>query len=70
MPANEPFAEDEQGRPLTFKCCAVTVQQRKNNTYGKAHQRWRYDAETGFIHGFYTNRYDKGMKEIFVKHCY
>ncbi|KAK3103714.1 hypothetical protein FSP39_021266 [Pinctada imbricata] len=59
MPANEPFAEDEEGRPLTFSGCAVTLQARKTNTYGKAHQKWRYDAETGYIHAFYTNPYDK-----------
>lgn len=60
MPANEPFAEDEQGRPLTFSGCAVTLQQMKDNQYGKAHQRWRYDAETGHIHAFETDQYDKG----------
>lgn len=60
LPANEPFSEDEEGRTLTYAGCAVTIQQRKNNTYGKSHQRWHYDAETGHIHAFKTNRYDKG----------
>lgn len=60
MPANEPFSEDEEGRPLTFSGCAVTLQARKLNMYGKAHQKWRYDAETGYIHAFFTNPYDKG----------
>lgn len=59
MPNNEPFSEDEQGRPLTFSECPVTLQARKNNKYGKAHQRWHYDAETGFIHAFYADPYDK-----------
>ncbi|XP_061182929.1 doublecortin domain-containing protein 1-like [Saccostrea echinata] len=59
MPANEPFSEDEEGRPLTFSGCAVTLQARKLNIYGKAHQKWRYDAETGYIHAFFTNPYDK-----------
>nr|XP_022337319.1 uncharacterized protein LOC111133328 isoform X2 [Crassostrea virginica] len=59
MPANEPFSEDEEGRPLTFSGCAVTLQARKLNMYGKAHQKWRYDAETGYIHAFFTNPYDK-----------
>ena len=53
MPSNEPFAEDEQGRPLTFVGCKVTIQSRRTNEFGKAHQRWRYDAETGFVHAFY-----------------
>ena len=60
MPNNEPFSEDEQGRPLTFSDCSVTLQARKTNKYGKAHQRWHYDAETGFIHAFYADPYDKG----------
>lgn len=60
MPANEPFSEDEEGRPLTFSGCAVTLQARKLNVYGKAHQKWRYDAETGYIHAFFTNPYEKG----------
>lgn len=59
MPNNEPFSEDEQGRPLTFSDCSVTLQARKTNKYGKAHQRWHYDAETGFIHAFYADPYDK-----------
>lgn len=59
MPANEPFSEDEEGRPLTFSGCAVTLQARKLNVYGKAHQKWKYDAETGCIHAFFTNPYDK-----------
>ena len=65
MPANEPFSEDEEGRPLTFSGCAVTLQARKLNMYGKAHQKWRYDAETGYIHAFFTNPYDKGKACIF-----
>jgi hypothetical protein len=60
MPNNEPFSEDEQGRPLTVSDCSVTLQARKTNKYGKAHQRWHYDAETGFIHAFYADPYDKG----------
>ncbi|XP_052066407.1 doublecortin domain-containing protein 1-like isoform X1 [Mytilus californianus] len=59
MPNNEPFSEDEEGRPLTFSGCPVTLQARKTNKYGKAHQRWHYDAETGFIHSFYADPYDK-----------
>ncbi|XP_076116553.1 doublecortin domain-containing protein 1-like isoform X1 [Mytilus galloprovincialis] len=59
MPNNEPFSEDEEGRPLTFSGCPVTLQARKTNRYGKAHQRWHYDAETGFIHSFYADPYDK-----------
>ncbi|XP_060074536.1 doublecortin domain-containing protein 1-like [Ylistrum balloti] len=59
LPANEPFSEDEEGRTLTYSGCAVTIQQRKTNMYGKSHQRWHYDAETGHIHAFKTNRYDK-----------
>ncbi|KAH3884070.1 doublecortin domain-containing protein 1-like [Dreissena polymorpha] len=59
MPNNEPFAEDEQGRPLTFIGCKVMLQTRRTNEFGKAHQRWRYDAETGFIHAFYTDLPDK-----------
>ncbi|XP_046543933.1 doublecortin domain-containing protein 1-like [Haliotis rubra] len=46
-------------RPLTFTGCAVTLQARRLNQYGKAHQRWRYDAETGFIYAFYADQYDK-----------
>ncbi|KAL4224512.1 doublecortin domain-containing protein [Mactra antiquata] len=59
MPNNEPFAEDEDGRPLTFVGCKVTLQSRRNNEFGKAHQRWRYDAETGFVHAFYADLPDK-----------
>ncbi|XP_053391549.1 doublecortin domain-containing protein 1-like [Mercenaria mercenaria] len=59
MPNNEPFAEDEEGRPLTFFGCKVTLQSRRTNEFGKAHQRWRYDAETGFIHAFYADLPDK-----------
>lgn len=59
MPNNEPFAEDEEGRPLTFVGCRVTLQTRRTNEFGKAHQRWRYDAETGFIHAFYAELPDK-----------
>ena len=59
MPTNEPYAEDTEGRPLTFVNCRVTLQTRRTNQYGKAHQRWRYDAETGFIHAFYTDLHDK-----------
>ncbi|KAJ8299403.1 hypothetical protein KUTeg_023463 [Tegillarca granosa] len=59
MPANEPFAEDEDGRPLTFSRCPLTIQGRRTNVYGKAHQRWHYNADTGYIHAFHTNRYDK-----------
>ncbi|XP_052801857.1 doublecortin domain-containing protein 1-like [Mya arenaria] len=59
MPNNEPFAEDEEGRPLTFIGCKVTLQTRRTNEFGKAHQRWRYDAETGFIHAFFADLPDK-----------
>ena len=59
MPNNEPFADDEEGRPLTFRGCKVTLQTRRTNEFGKAHQRWRYDAETGFIHSFYAELPDK-----------
>ena len=66
MPNNEPFSEDEEGRPLTFAGCPVTLQTRKTNRYGKAHQRWHYDAETGFIHAFYADPYDKGLSLFFI----
>ncbi|KAL3841516.1 hypothetical protein ACJMK2_019650 [Sinanodonta woodiana] len=57
MPSCEPYTEDEE--PLTFAGCKVTLQGRKNHQYGKAHQLWRYDAETGYIHAFNTDLPDK-----------
>ncbi|KAL5007685.1 hypothetical protein ScPMuIL_016491 [Solemya velum] len=58
MPANEPYADDES-RALSFSGCAVTLQSRRTVLYGKAHQRWHYDAETCLIHAFHTNLPDK-----------
>ncbi|XP_041366917.1 doublecortin domain-containing protein 1-like [Gigantopelta aegis] len=52
LPNNESHHVDEDGRPLTFVGCPVTLQMRRSNQFGRAHQKWRYDAETGFIHAF------------------
>lgn len=37
-----------------FPCegCPVVLLQAKSNAYGNAHQKWYYDAETGYIHAF------------------
>ncbi|ESO97509.1 hypothetical protein LOTGIDRAFT_152600 [Lottia gigantea] len=45
--------------PMTFVGCPVTLQTRRTNQFGKAHQRWYYDAESGLIRAFYTELPDK-----------
>ncbi|XP_070200716.1 doublecortin domain-containing protein 1-like isoform X2 [Littorina saxatilis] len=39
--------------------CVITLQNRRVNQFGHAHQRWRYDAETGYITAFHTDLPDK-----------
>ena len=47
-------------KPQPLAGCAITLQSRRVNLFGHAHQRWRYDAETGFITAFNTDLPDKG----------
>ncbi|KAK6972855.1 doublecortin domain-containing protein 1 [Biomphalaria glabrata] len=44
---------------LSFYSCPITVQPRCNNQYGKAHQKWKYDPESGYIFAFDTDLLDK-----------
>lgn len=44
----------------SFDWCPVVLQARCTNMFGKAHQKWRYDAESGLINAFYTELPDKG----------
>ncbi|XP_076472192.1 doublecortin domain-containing protein 1-like [Babylonia areolata] len=48
---------DSQPQPLVG--CAITLQSRRLNQFGHAHQRWHYDAETGFISAFNTDLPDR-----------
>ncbi|CAL1540465.1 unnamed protein product [Lymnaea stagnalis] len=43
----------------SFDGCPITLQPRCTNMFGKAHQKWRYDPESGNIFAFYTDQPDK-----------
>nr|KAG5699474.1 hypothetical protein BaRGS_016320 [Batillaria attramentaria] len=49
----------ENARPLSFVGCPITLQSRRANQFGHAHQRWHYDAETGLISAFSADVHDK-----------
>lgn len=49
-----------ESQPQPLAGCAITLQSRRVNLFGHAHQRWSYDAETGFISAFSTDLPDKG----------
>ncbi|XP_050408824.1 doublecortin domain-containing protein 1 [Patella vulgata] len=49
----------ESGHLMTFVGCPVILQTRRTNQFGKAHQRWHYDAESGLIQAFHTELPDK-----------
>ncbi|KAL8603779.1 hypothetical protein ACOMHN_058514 [Nucella lapillus] len=39
--------------------CGVGLQGRRQQQFGRAHQRWHYDAETGFVSPFHTDLPDR-----------
>ncbi|XP_025087629.1 uncharacterized protein LOC112560197 [Pomacea canaliculata] len=49
----------ESTEPQTFAGCPVMLQSRRSNQFGHAHQRWHYNAETGFISAFSSDVADK-----------
>ncbi|ELU06637.1 hypothetical protein CAPTEDRAFT_220130 [Capitella teleta] len=55
MPSSVADHED----PLSYIGCAVTLQQRKTSQFGRANQRWHFDANTGIIEAFHTDTMDK-----------
>ncbi|XP_059150633.1 doublecortin domain-containing protein 1-like [Physella acuta] len=55
MPATATGSSPSQ----SFTGCPIVLQARCTNMFGKAHQRWRYDAESGLINAFYTELPDK-----------
>ena len=59
--------KDEDGMPLTYVGCQVTLQHRKTAQFGRANQKWTYDKESGFIFAFASSGMDKGIfKFLFV----
>ncbi|GAB1608484.1 domain-containing 1-like, partial [Argonauta hians] len=42
----------ETGGHASYIGCSVILKTKKENLYGEAHQRWYYDAETGYIKAF------------------
>ena len=55
-----PATSCDQPVALTFNGSYVNLQQRRTNQFGKAHQRWRYDAESGLLRAFSAELPDKG----------
>lgn len=53
--------QGDHSSPQSFIGCSITLQTRRANQFGRAHQLWHYDAETGFISAFNTNLNDKGI---------
>ncbi|GFN87697.1 LOW QUALITY PROTEIN: doublecortin domain-containing protein 1 [Plakobranchus ocellatus] len=59
MPGTALASDGDYAGDLSFQDCPVTLQLRCESTFGKAHQRWRYDAESGLIHAFWADMHDK-----------
>ncbi|RUS69866.1 hypothetical protein EGW08_022372, partial [Elysia chlorotica] len=59
MPSTSLAGDGDNAGELSFQDCPVTLQVRCESTFGKAHQRWRYDAESGLIHAFWADIHDK-----------
>ncbi|CAG5132456.1 unnamed protein product, partial [Candidula unifasciata] len=44
---------------LSFAGCPVVIQTRCSSAYGRSHQMWLYDGETGLIKAFHSDTQDK-----------
>lgn len=51
---------DDEGLALNYVGCRVTLQKKRTTQLGSAHQKWRVDADTGYVHAFHTNHLDSG----------
>ena len=40
--------------------CSITLQQRRDEEHGSAHQKWSYDELLGFLFPFNASATDKG----------
>ena len=52
--------QEEEEDIVTYQGCAVVLQQKKSNQFGRANQRWYFDETTGFLQVFHTDLIDKG----------
>ncbi len=55
--------KDEDGSPLTYVGCQVTLQHRKTSQFGRANQKWAFDSSSGFISAFSSSSMDKGSRD-------
>ncbi len=70
MPTGQPQSDTGDQQALTYIGCPVTLQNRKVAQFGRANQRWYYDAENGFLRAFNTDQMDKGEIMQFGINCY
>ena len=47
--------------------CLVTLQQRREEEHGCAHQKWTYDEILGFLFPFHSTVEDKGILKILIR---
>ena len=52
--------KDEDGMPLSYIGCQVTLQHRKTAQFGRANQKWSFDKQEGFVNAFSSSNMDQG----------
>ena len=57
-----PTCTGNETTEMNISCvgCSITLQQRRDEEFGGAHQKWAYDEQLGFLFAFNTSLEDKG----------